>query len=89
MLKDAGGAEEVDAIVVVLSQAGADGEDVGVEDDVLRVEAHLQGWAVLRRQSTLVLMLRLCEKRMGTALLVIAAEGERWWRAGAEIVQRL
>ena len=31
--------EEVDGVVVVLRQAGADGEDVGVEHDVLRVEA--------------------------------------------------
>jgi len=34
------GAEEVDGVVVVLGHAGADGEDVGVKDDVL------QGWRV-------------------------------------------
>jgi len=33
-------ADEVDGVVVVLWHAGADGEDVGVEDDVL------QGWRV-------------------------------------------
>mmetsp|Transcript_4876 Transcript_4876/g.16886 ORF Transcript_4876/g.16886 Transcript_4876/m.16886 type:complete len:474 (+) Transcript_4876:1973-3394(+) len=37
----AGGVDEVDAVVVVLLHTGADGEDVRVEDDVLRVEAHL------------------------------------------------
>lgn len=31
------GVEEVHSIVVVLRQASADGQDVGVEDDVLRV----------------------------------------------------
>lgn len=35
------GLEEVDGIVVVLSHASSDGEDVGVENDVLWVEAHL------------------------------------------------
>ena len=30
--------DEVHSVVVVLRQAGADGQDVGVEDDVLRVE---------------------------------------------------
>ena len=35
------GTDEVDGVVVVLRQAGAHGEDVGVENDVLRVEAHL------------------------------------------------
>ena len=35
------GLEEVDGIVVVLSHACSDGEDVGVENDVLWVEAHL------------------------------------------------
>ena len=36
-----GGADEVHSIVVVLSHAGADSQDVGVKDDVLGVEAHL------------------------------------------------
>ena len=35
------GTDEVDSVVVVLRQAGAHSEDVGVENDVLRVEAHL------------------------------------------------
>ena len=33
--------DEVDSVVVVLRQAGADGENVGVEDDVLGVEANV------------------------------------------------
>ena len=36
-----GGADEVHSIIVVLRHAGADSEDVGVEDDVFRVKAHL------------------------------------------------
>ncbi len=36
-----GGTDEVHSIVVVLRHAGTDSEDVGVEDDVFRVEAHL------------------------------------------------
>ena len=32
---------EVHGVVVVLCQAGADGQDVRVEDDVLRVEANV------------------------------------------------
>ena len=42
MLEDAGCAEEVHAIVVVLGQAGAHGQNVGIEDDVLWLKAHLQ-----------------------------------------------
>ena len=34
-------ADEVDAVVVVLAHAGGDREDVGVEDDVVGVEADL------------------------------------------------
>jgi len=33
--------EEVDGVVVVFRQAGANSQDVGVEDDVLGVKAHL------------------------------------------------
>ena len=36
-----GGADEVHSVIVVLRHAGADSEDVGVEDDVFRVKAHL------------------------------------------------
>ncbi len=36
-----GGTDEIHSIVVVLRHASADSEDVGVEDDVLRVETHL------------------------------------------------
>ena len=39
----AGRLDEVDAVVVVLLDAGGDGEDVGVEDDVLGREADLLG----------------------------------------------
>mmetsp|Transcript_21753 Transcript_21753/g.56693 ORF Transcript_21753/g.56693 Transcript_21753/m.56693 type:complete len:385 (+) Transcript_21753:624-1778(+) len=34
------GADKVHGIVVVLSHAGADGQDIGVKDDILWVEAH-------------------------------------------------
>ncbi len=37
------GFDKVDGVVVVFFDAGSDGEDVGVEDDVLRFEAHLFG----------------------------------------------
>jgi hypothetical protein len=40
-LEFARGLDEVDRVVVVLLDAGGDGEDVGVEDDVLRREADL------------------------------------------------
>ncbi len=36
-----GGTDEIHSIVVVLRHASADSEDVGVKDDVFRVEAHL------------------------------------------------
>ncbi|MNU89870.1 hypothetical protein D3C71_797220 [compost metagenome] len=39
LLDDAGGFDEVDRVVVMLFNAGGDGEDVRVEDDVLRREA--------------------------------------------------
>ena len=39
----AGRLDEVDAVIVVLLDAGGDGEDVGVEDDVFRREAGLFG----------------------------------------------
>ena len=38
-LDDPRGLDEIDGVVVVLLDAGGDGEDVGVEDDVGRVEA--------------------------------------------------
>ncbi len=37
----AGGTDEVHGIVVVLRHAGANSEDVGVENDVFRIKAHL------------------------------------------------
>jgi hypothetical protein len=36
-----GSPDEVDCVVVVLCHASANGQDVGVKDDVLRVEADL------------------------------------------------
>jgi hypothetical protein len=36
-----GGVDEVDGVIVVLLDAGGDGEDVGVEDDVVGVEADI------------------------------------------------
>ena len=41
LLDPARGLDEVDRVVVVLLDAGGDGEDVGVEDDVFGREAHL------------------------------------------------
>jgi len=40
-LDDAGGFDEVDRVVVMLFDAGGHGEDVRIEDDVLRRETHL------------------------------------------------
>ena len=42
-LDDARGLDVVDRVVVVLLEPGGDGEDVGIEDDVARVEAGLLG----------------------------------------------
>ena len=36
-----GGVDEIERVVVVLLDAGGDGEDVGVEDDVVRIESDL------------------------------------------------
>jgi hypothetical protein len=41
LLDPARGFDEIDRVVVVLFDAGGDGEDVGVEDDVLGRETHL------------------------------------------------
>ncbi len=41
LLDPARGLDEVDRVVVVLLDAGGDGKDVGVEDDVLGCEPHL------------------------------------------------
>ena len=38
-LDPAGGVDEIERVVVVLLDAGGDGQDVGIEDDVVRVEA--------------------------------------------------
>ncbi len=43
LLDPARGFDEVDGVVVVFLDAGGDGEDVGVEDDVFRREADLFG----------------------------------------------
>ena len=43
----AGGLDEVDAVIVVLLDAGGDGEDVRVENDILRREAGLLGQQVI------------------------------------------
>ncbi len=48
--------DEGDAVAVVLLDAGGDGEDVGVEDDVLGREARLLGQQLVgaaRRSTTL------------------------------------
>ena len=43
-----GGLDEVNGVVVVLGETGADGEDVGVEDDVLGVVANILDQDVVR-----------------------------------------
>ena len=58
--------DEVDAVVVVLLDAGGDGEDVGVEDDVLGREADLLGEDAVGARADL----RLALERVGLALLV-------------------
>ncbi len=47
-LDDARGLDEVDGVVVVLFEPGGDGEDVGIEDDVGRIEAGLFGQNLVR-----------------------------------------
>src|SRR5690606_22121353 len=42
-LDDPGGLEEIDGVVAMLLDAGGDGEDVGVKDDVLGRETDLLG----------------------------------------------
>ena len=39
----AGRLDEIDAVIVVLLDAGGDGEDVGIEDDVFRRKSGLLG----------------------------------------------
>lgn len=41
LLHDLGSLDKVDAVVVVLLQTSADGQDVQIKDDVHRVEANL------------------------------------------------
>jgi hypothetical protein len=41
LLDPAGGVDEIERVVVVLLDAGGDGEDVRIEDDVLGIEADL------------------------------------------------
>ncbi len=43
LLDDFDGFDEVDGVVVVLLHASSDGEHVEIEDDVLRIHAHLFG----------------------------------------------
>ena len=50
-------ADEVTGVVVVLFDAGRDGEDVRVEDDVFRREAHLFGQNFVRAAANLNLAL--------------------------------
>ena len=41
LLDPAGGIDEIQRVVVMLLDAGGDGQDVGIEDDVVRIETHL------------------------------------------------
>ena len=38
-----GGLDEIDGVVVMFLDAGGDGEDIGIEDDVFGRESHLLG----------------------------------------------
>ena len=58
--------DEVDAVIVVLLDAGGDGEDVGVEDDVLGREADLLGQQLVGAGADL----DLARLGVGLALLV-------------------
>ena len=58
--------DEGDAVVVVLLDAGGDGEDVGIEDDVLGREAGLFGQQLVGAGADRDLALQ----RVGLALLV-------------------
>ena len=40
-LNEPGGSDEVDGVLAVFLHARADGQDVGVKDDVVGVKAHL------------------------------------------------
>ena len=67
------GLDEVHAVVVVFLDAGSDGEDVGVEDDVLGGEADLLGEDVVGAGADLDLAL-LC---VGLPLLVEGHDDDR------------
>jgi hypothetical protein len=54
------GLDEVDGVVVVLLDAGGDGEDVRIEDDVFRREADLFDQQVVGAGADLDLALRPC-----------------------------
>ena len=65
-LDPARGLDEVDGVVVVLLDAGGHGQDVGIEDDVLRREADLLGQDAVGARADLDLAL----DGVGLALLV-------------------
>ena len=65
--------DEIDAVVVVLLDAGGDGEDVRIEDDVLGREADLFGQNVVGALADLGLAL----ERVGLALLVEGHDDDR------------
>ena len=81
LLDPAGGLDVVDAVVVVRLDAGGDGEDVGVEDDVLGREAHLHGQDPVGPLADLDAAL----ERVGLALLV---EGHDHRRCPVALHQR-
>ena len=62
----AGGVDEINSVVVVLLHASANGENVGIEDDVLGVEAHLLHQKLVRTAADAHLLGLGC----GLALLV-------------------
>ncbi|MBV6410709.1 MAG: hypothetical protein GAKPKEKM_01531 [Rhodocyclaceae bacterium] len=64
--------DEIDGVVVVLGDAGGDGEDVGVEDDVAGREAVLHQQVIAAPADR-----RLARQRVGLALLVEGHDDHR------------
>src|SRR3546814_14556892 len=64
---DARGLDEVDRVVVVFLHAGGDGEDVGVEDDVLGRESDLPGEDLVGARADLDLALAGIGLEIGSA----------------------
>ena len=80
LLDDARRLDEIDGVVVVLLDAGGDGEDVRVEDDVFGREADLLGQELVGARADLDLA------RAGVGLAVLV---ERHHHRGGAVAQHL